>query len=171
VLAAIEKTMKEAAERLSRPGSPVREHRRINEVSSHFEDALRQGIDAAPGLSCDIPTTRDGDRQRSGYPDLRVVDEASGQVFYLDPKLVERDSWNSSFRTFYFEPKTHSLKVNDDAIHLLVGIGHDGKSRAWTFGPWKIVDLSTITLRLKPEFQASNRDLYPTSATKTPPDQ
>lgn len=161
VLDAIDDSLARATEILGREDSPVREHRRINEVSRHFEDALRLDLNAADGLSCDIPTTRDGDRQRSGYPDLRVVDEATGTVFYLDPKLVENGSWGSSFRTFYFEPKDENLKINDDAVHLLVGIGHDGNNRAWSFGPWKLVDLSTLTLRLKPEFQASNRDLYP----------
>lgn len=162
VLDAIDASLRRETEILSREGSPVREHRRINEVSRDFEDALLRDLDAIEGLRCEIPTTRDGDHQRSGYPDLRIVDEASGDVFYLDPKLVENGSWDSSFRTFYFEPKDDHLKINDDAVHLLVGIGHDGESRAWTFGPWKVVDLSKITLRLKPEFQASNRDLYPT---------
>lgn len=161
VLEAIEASLTRATKILSQDDSPVREHRRINEVSRHFEDALLRDLDATDGLSCAIPTTRDGDHQRSGYPDLRVVDEASGEVFYLDPKLVENGSWDSSFRTFYFEPKDDNLKINDDAVHLLVGIGHDGRSRAWTFGPWNIIDLSGTTLRLKPEFQASNRDLYP----------
>lgn len=161
VVEAIDAALARATAVLSRDDSPVREHRRINEVSSHFEEALRLDLDAVEGLRCDIPTNRGGDKQRSGYPDLRIVDQATGEVFYLDPKLVENDSWDSSFRTFYFEPKKENLKVNDDAVHLLVGIGHDGRSGAWGFGPWKLVDLSTITLRLKPEFQASNRDLYP----------
>lgn len=161
VLDAIDASLKRSTEILSREDSPVREHRRINEVSRHFEDALRLDLDATEGLSCDIPTTREGKQQRSGYPDLRVVDEASGDIFYLDPKLVENNSWDSSFRTFYFEPKNENLKINDDAVHLLVGIGHDGKSGEWRFDSWKVIDLSKITLRLKPEFQASNRDLYP----------
>jgi hypothetical protein len=161
VLDALETALERATEILSRQDSPVREQRRINEASRYFEEALRLDLDAVEGLNCGIPETRDGDHQRSGYPDLRVVDESSGDVFYLDPKLVENGSWDSSLRTFYFEPKDRSLKINDDAVHLLVGIGHDGKDGAWTFGPWKVVDLSTSTLRLKPEFQAANRDLYP----------
>lgn len=161
VLDAIEASLSRATEILSQQDSPAHGQRRINEVSRHFEEALRRDLDATPGLSCDIPINRAGNQQRSGYPDLRIVDDATSEVFYLDPKLVENDSWDSSFRTFYFEPRNESLKITDDAVHLLAGIGHDGKSGAWTFGPWKIVDLSTITLRLKPEFQASNRDLYP----------
>lgn len=117
-------------------------------------------VSAVPGLTCEVPANREGEHQRSGYPDLRIVDEISGDVFYLDPKLVEQSSWRSSFRSFYFEPKTKTLKINDDAVHLLVGIGHDGKVGEWVFGEWNLVDLSTLNVRLKAEFQASNADLY-----------
>ena len=160
VMSAIEAALSEATSELSQADSPIRELRRINEGSRFFEDALMEKINATNGLSCDIPTTREGEHQRSGYPDLKVVDEASGDVFYLNPKLVEQSSWESSFRSFYFEPKTKTLKINDDAVHLLVGIGHDGKSGEWTFGETKIIDLSTLSVRLKAEFQASNADLY-----------
>lgn len=160
VTRAIETALREACAELSQIDSPIRQLRRINEGSRFFEEALRQKLDANEGLRCEIPTTRDGKRQRSGYPDLMLTDISSGEIFYLDPKLVENRSWKSSFRSFYFEPKTKTLKINHDATHLLLGIGHDGKTRAWTFEEWKIVDLSTLSVRLKAEFQASNRDIY-----------
>ena len=162
VIDAIRTALDESTSELSRPDSPIRKLRRINEGSRFFEDALMEKINASDGLTCEIPTTREGEHQRSGYPDLRVTDDKTGDVFYLDPKLVEHDSWRSSFRSFYFEPKTKTLKINDDAVHLLVGIGHDGKNGAWTFSEWKIIDLSSLTVRLKAEFQASNADLYKT---------
>ena len=160
IITAIEAALKESTTELSRPDSPIRELRRINEGSRFFEDALLEKINAIDGLTCEIPTTREGVQQRSGYPDLKVVDQESGDVFYLDPKLVEHGSWKSSFRSFYFEPKTKTLKINDDAVHLLVGIGHDGKSLEWTFSETKVIDLSKLTVRLKAEFQASNAELY-----------
>lgn len=157
---AIEAALDEATSELSQPDSPIRKLRRINEGSRFFEEALMEKLNAVDGLTCEVPTNREGTHQRSGYPDLRLVDEKSGDVFYLDPKLVEQSSWKSSFRTFYFEPKIRTLKINDHAVHLLVGIGHDGKNGEWTFNEWKIVDLSDLTVRLKAEFQASNADLY-----------
>lgn len=160
VVAAIGKALDEAIPELSRPDSPVRQLRRINEASRYFEEALLTKIDAVAGMACSVPTTREGEHQRSGYPDLRIVDEESGEVFYLDPKLVEAGSWDSSFRSFYFEPKQSTLKINDHAVHLLVGIAHDGNEGAWTFGEWKLVDLATLEVRLKAEFQASNAELY-----------
>lgn len=160
VTAAIAAALKVSMAELSLPNSPVRELRRINEASKFFEDAIQKHINEIPGLKCDTPPTRTGEHQRSGYPDLRITDLESGQVFYLDPKLVEQGSATSTFRTFYFEPKNETLKITDDAVHLLVGIEHDGKDRLWTFTGWRLIDLSTLRVRLKAEFQASNADLY-----------
>ncbi|MGE9271066.1 MAG: hypothetical protein ACQKBU_09720, partial [Verrucomicrobiales bacterium] len=148
-------------ETLGKEDSPVREERRINEVSRHFEDALLSQFGHDAEWKIEIPPTREGRLQRSGYPDLKITHLASSSVFYLDPKLVEQNSWNSSFRSFYFEPKAKTLKINDPAVHLLIGIGHDGNSGAWRFPEFRIVDLASLKLRLKPEFQASNAALYP----------
>lgn len=158
---AVTAALENASSKLSEPNSPVRGLRRINEASRFFEDLLLETLDAQPDLAASIPTTTDGRHQRSGYPDLRIEHVPSGTVFYLDPKLVEETSWDSTLRTFYFEPKSGSLKITEDAVHLLAGIPHDGSDGQWTFGKAELVDLSSTTLRLKPEFQASNRDLYP----------
>ena len=83
-----------------------------------------------------------------------------GDVYYLDPKLMERGSVDSSLRTFYFEPKDRTLKILDDATHLLIGIEHDGNDGDWEFLGYRLVDLSKLKVRLKAEFQASNRDMY-----------
>jgi hypothetical protein len=122
---------------------------------------LHESLNAEPDLSCGVPPNRRGEAQRSGYPDLRIVHEPSGEVFYLDPKLVEDGSWDSTLRSFYFEPKDETLKITDDAVHLLAGIGHDGRDGAWRFTGFKLVDLSKLRVRLKAEFQASNADVYP----------
>lgn len=166
---AIERALAETMRELNAEDSPVRKLRRINEASRFFEDGLMKRLDAMPGLRCEIPPTLSGTLQRSGYPDLRIIDEASGGVFYLDPKLVEHGSANSTLRTFYFEPKNETLKITDDAVHLLIGIEHDGKPSQWTFSGWRMVDLSTLRVRLKAEFQASNSDLYRKSGLSHPP--
>ncbi|MEO5916160.1 MAG: hypothetical protein ABIS50_18125 [Luteolibacter sp.] len=160
VTAAITQALTLTLAEINQPDSPVRQLRRINEASRFFEDGIHKHINEMPGLKCDVPPTRSGEHQRSGYPDLRIIDEESNLVFYLDPKLVEQGSAESTFRTFYFEPKNETLKITEDAVHLLVGIEHDGKERAWTFTGWRLVDLSTLQVRLKAEFQASNADLY-----------
>jgi hypothetical protein len=152
----------ETMKRLNAAGSAIQNVGRINEVSSHFEDILRELLNSAQGLSCDFPRTAGGKVQRSGYPDLRIVDLASKRVFYLDPKLYAAGSRDSSFRTFYFEPRQATNKVRDDAVHFVVGFEHQAREKAgaWKFTRWDLVDLSQFKVKLKAEFQGSNRDIY-----------
>ncbi len=168
VIGAIEQAIAGSITELNLPSSPVRELRRINEASRFFEDGIQTRINAMVGFTCEIPTTRTGDHQRSGYPDLKIIDLKSNSIFYLDPKLVEHGSAASTFRTFYFEPKKETLKITAAATHLLVGIEHDGKDGLWTFSGWHLIDLSTLSVRLKAEFQASNADLYQKSELSLP---
>lgn len=160
VTGAISHALSTTLAELNQSDSPVRELRRINEASKFFEDSIHRHLNEIPGIQCEVPPNRAGEHQRSGYPDLRIVDQESNLVFYLDPKLVEQGSVASTFRTFYFEPKNETLKITDDAVHLLVGIEHDGKEQQWNFTGWRLVDLSTLQVRLKAEFQASNAGLY-----------
>jgi hypothetical protein len=161
VIQGVSRVLDEAMKRMNAPESPMQNVARINEVSSHVEDLLRELLNASPGLSCDFPRTSEGHVQRSGYPDLRIVDRASQRVFYLDPKLYAAGSRDSSFRTFYFEPKITTNKVRDDAVHFLVGFEHEPKNAGrWNFARWDLVDLAHFKVRLKAEFQGSNRDIY-----------
>jgi hypothetical protein len=161
VLGHLSTALDQVVQRMSAPDSPVQSFARINEVSGPFEKLLRELLDAAPGVSCDFPKTAEGRVQRSGYPDLRLVDEASGRVYYIDPKLYAAGNRESSFRTFYFEPKVATNKVRDDAVHLILGFEHEErKAGHWNFSRWDVVDLSSFKVRLKAEFQGSNRDMY-----------
>jgi hypothetical protein len=158
ISAACDDTMK----RLNAPDSVIQNVGRINEVSSHFEDILRKLLSSTSGLSCASPPTTEGKMQRSGYPDLRIVDLASRRVFYLDPKLYAVSSRNSSFRTFYFEPKRATNKVREDAVHFIVGFEHErrNKNGRWKFTRWDLVYLSDFKVKLKAEFQGRSRDMY-----------
>jgi hypothetical protein len=164
---AISAASDEIMKRLNAPGSAIQNVDRINEVSSHFEDSLRELLDATPGLRCDFPLTAEGKVQRSGYPDLRIRDLESKRVFYLDPKLYAAGSRDSTFRAFYFEPKKATNKVREDAVHFVVGFEHAPResglgspNATWKFTRWDLVDLSRFTVKLKAEFQGSNRDMY-----------
>lgn len=157
----ISEVLNEVTKRMNAPDSPVQNLARINEASSHFEDLLRELLNRVPGFTCDFSRTSENRVQRSGYPDLRLVETATNRVFYLDPKLYAAGSRDSSFRTFYFEPKITTNKVRDDAVHLLVGFEHEPKSAGrWNFTRWDLVDLAHFKVRLKAEFQGSNRDIY-----------
>lgn len=161
VLRALSQALDEVVRRMNEADAPIQNLARINEASSHFEDALREVLNASPGLSCDLPRTSENKVQRSGYPDLRLVDKATQRIYYLDPKLYAFGSRESSFRTFYFEPKVATNKVREDAVHLILGFEHEArKAGHWNFTRWDVVDLSGFKVRLKAEFQGSNRDMY-----------
>jgi hypothetical protein len=161
VLKQIGAALDEVVRRMNAPESAIQSVGRINEVSSSFENMIRELLNAAPGLSCDFPKTEEDRVQRSGYPDLRLVDTASGRIYYLDPKLFAAGSRSSSFRTFYYEPKVMTNKVRDDAVHLILAFEHAPRAAGhWEFTRWDIVDLSHFKVRLKAEFQGSNRDMY-----------
>jgi len=156
----------EVMSQVNAPASTIQGISRINEVSSHFEDLIREVLNKTPGLNCDFPKTSQGRLQRSGYPDLELIDQESHRVYYLDPKLYATGSRDSSFRTFYFEPKIATNKVRKDAVHFIIGFEHEkpAADRQWKFTRWDLVDLSHFQVKLKAEFQGSNRDMYRTEA-------
>lgn len=144
---------------LNGPDSPAKGLRRINEVSHHAEDRLLELLNKGD-FACALPRNSQGGVQRSGYPDLQLTHKPSGRRYYLDPKLYEAGAETSTLRTFYYEPRELTGKIQHDACHLLLGIAHDGKDGSWQFTRWKLVDLYHFRVRLKAEFQGSNRDLY-----------
>ncbi len=161
VLAQISTALDAVLAAMNAPDSPTRASKRVNEMSAKFEDAIRARLQVVPGLTCGIPPTAAGVRQRSGYPDLRIVDEATGRVFYLDPKLFAKGTKASALRSFYFEPKRETNKVNDDAHHLLAGFEHERDAQGVVhFTKWELLDLASLRVKLKAEFEGSNADLY-----------
>ena len=161
VIKQITGVLDEVIKRMNAPDNAVQKIGRINEVSSHVEDLLRDLLNSTAGLSCDFPRTAEDKVQRSGYPDLRIIDLASKRIFYLDPKLYAVGSRDSSFRTFYFEPKVATNKVRDDAVHLVAGFEHEARANGrWKFTRWDLVDLAHFKVKLKAEFQGSNADIY-----------
>ncbi len=161
VVGEIRWVLDEVVRQMNEPESAIQRIPRINEVSSHFEDLLHKLLNETPGLHCDIPRTASNRVQRSGYPDLRLVDDKTQRVYYLDPKLYATGNRASSFRTFYYEPKGATNKVRDDAVHFIVGFEHEKRTDGrWKFTRWDLVDLSKFQVKLKAEFQGSNRDMY-----------
>ncbi len=161
VLAQIGTALDAVLAAMNAPDSKTRGVKRVNEMSSKFEDAIHEKLNAVPGLECAVPTTTTGVHLRSGYPDLRLVDKATGRVFYLDPKLFAQGSKTSALRTFYFEPKRATNKVNDDAHHLIIGIEHDRDAEGVVrFTKWELIDLAGFRVKLKAEFEGSNADMY-----------
>src|SRR5207237_3514183 len=88
-------------------------------------------LNKTSGLTCDFPKTSEGRLQRSAYPDLELIDQESHRVYYLDPKLYAIGSRDSSFRTFYFEPKIASNKVREGGMDFMIGFEHDMREADW----------------------------------------
>lgn len=160
IVRGISGALDEVLRKMNAPDNPAKNVPRVNEISSHFETLMKSSLEAVPDFSCDFPPTTAGRVQRSGYPDLRLVDQKTGRICYLDPKLYAKGSRDSSFRTFYFEPKRETNKVNDDAHHFIVGIEHERGETGWRFLRWELIDLSGFRVKLKAEFEGSNRDMY-----------
>lgn len=159
-LAIIATVIGKAVSEINRGHHALQASSRINEASGPIEDEILRQFASHPEWQATFAHTSDGKIQRAGYPDLRLQ-SPDGLVYFLDPKLTTPDNRTSSFRTFYYEPRRTSGKINESAAHLLVGLFHNGH-----VGPelrllnWELIDLADLQVRLKAEFQASNRELY-----------
>jgi hypothetical protein len=162
VLKQISSALDEVMAQLNMPDSAIQGIPRINEVSSHFEDLMRELLNKVPGFGCDFPKTAGGATQRSGYPDLELIDQQSHRVYYLDPQTLCRRKPRQFFPHFYFEPKVATNKVREDAVHFIGGFEHENRPPIGTgnlrAGTWSISHLSQV--KLKAEFHGSYRDMY-----------
>ena len=134
---------------------------RPNEAGNHIEpfvvDALRH-----VGLKADKPVSKSGKKKAAGYPDIQIEDER-GRTVYLDCKTYSTLTKDQTFRTFYFSP-SGDPKITREAFHLLMGFELDisereGK-RAFIPISWQIYTFDKLLIRVKHEFNASNRELY-----------
>jgi hypothetical protein len=154
------KALDAALAELNKPANVIHDAGRVNEASRFIEDEIRRQVNLLPGWTCAIPLTSESREQRSGYPDLRVK-TTDGVVMYLDPKLYEAGSRDSSFRTFYYEPRALTGKIQDDAMHMLVGVEHSGgDAQSMRLTKWELIDVSKLRVQLKAEFQAGNDRIY-----------
>lgn len=123
---------------------------RINEVGKAIESEFVQELQRG-GLKVTLLA-------EAGYPDMKVVD-SHDRITYLESKATSK-GWNSGFRSFYF---TSGKKIESDARHLLIGWSvTEETAKYWVIVGCKLVDLNTISLQLKSEFNADNAGLYKT---------
>ena len=130
---------------------------RPNEIGNRLEEVVSAAIDEI-GWQVGRPAGLSGRRRSAGYPDLEFT--AGGRAFYLEVKAFSSGTERSTQRTFYLSP-SDDFKVTRDAFHLLlaceiVPVGED----TYSLRSVKWLDLRNLEVRLKHEFNASNRDLY-----------
>jgi hypothetical protein len=135
---------------------PIRANR-PNDVSAQVERRLQRRM-TQEKLQVEMPRTASG-KSPGGYPDLFV--ESEDGPAYLEIKVSREQNINQgSARNFFYQPVANS-KIRRDAPHLLAGfaIKEDGEKK-WVLREWTIVDLFFLRVRLKPEYNADNLQIY-----------
>lgn len=120
---------------------------RPNEFGNHMERVLQN-----TSSRFSKPTKANGNRQSTGYPDLKFV--SNGTVVYPEIKCLAQGSDASDMRSFYLSSFD---KITADAVHVVIGFEH--KDKVLT-GRYHIVDMVDKILTVKVEYACSNRELY-----------
>jgi len=123
-------------------GNDGKPRKRYNECGNDMENVLKESSNGKlSGLG-----------QAAGYPDL----ENCICKYYLECKVANSKSMDTSFRSFYLSTLT---KVKKSQPHLLVCFKHhDGKLSKED--PPIVIDLYDLELTLKQEWNASNKIIY-----------
>ena len=97
---------------------------------------------------------------KTGYPDEKIVD-VYGRVTFIEIKATTRPDEGSP-RDFFFTPLENTRdKISEDGRHILIGfVIKEIEPKVFKTVGWKMVDLSKVYVRMKPEFNADNRELY-----------
>ena len=134
---------------------------RANELSNYMERVVIDKINRMENFTASKPMVSGNHHQSAGYPDLVV--NIRGRCFYLEVKTFQLKTTESSLRTFYYKPSKNS-KISQACPHLLIAfevesLGQENKS-PFMVNEVKIVDLYDLKVSLKPEFNASNIEIY-----------
>lgn len=134
-----------------------------NDIETYVKDALRK-----VGFSPDTPKRKDGKRQATGYPDIYFKDDFNRHI-YLECKTYNKKNIDTTQRSFYLSPSvTGSSKIIYDAIHIIISfeiiqVARENK-RCYEPVAWKLVDIYSMKVNIKHEFNASNKAIYKSDA-------
>ncbi|MDD9855706.1 MAG: hypothetical protein OXU88_05970 [Gammaproteobacteria bacterium] len=138
--------------------TPV-EANRPNDVSTKVEKML-QGNLSDSGITAERPKPQGKQRASAqGYPDLLLWD--ADRPTYLEVKVsrVENISKGSA-RNFFYQP-TKNSKIAHPARHLLCGFSiEEAGEKMWVLREWTVTDLWFLRVKLKPEYNADNLEIY-----------
>ncbi len=137
---------------------------RINEIGNHIEPFVIESLNHV-GLKADKPTTKEGKKKATGYPDIFFIDQY-GRANYLECKTYNEKNYQTTQRSFYFSPakRPADFKITQEARHLIVSfkIERTKKNGKNVFVPvyWKIFSIDNLVGQIKHEFNASNKQMY-----------
>ena len=135
---------------------------RANELSNYLEGIIKTHINNyIKDFNASVPKV--GNKQQSaGYPDL-IIEFDKKKYIYIEVKTYQKKTILSGLRTFYFKPSDNN-KISESCPHILIGfevesLGRNNRS-PFLINDFKIIDLYKLKVNLKPEFNASNPDIY-----------
>ena len=137
--------------------------KRVNEVGIAIEPYVKEALREL-GFHADTPRTAGGKKKSAGYPDLEFTD-SFGRLCYLECKTYNRKNLDTAQRSFYVSP-SDDFKVTGDAHHFGISfeIYTDGKTETgdniYKIAGWKIMDLYSLRVDVKFEFNSDNKRLY-----------
>lgn len=137
------------------------QNRRVNEVGNDMEGYVLKYLNLSkPGVSAKKPANKKGKVKTTGYPDLEMT--VGDVTCYVECKTYNEKSKDSALRSFYFQPaKKDEFKLSKDAYHVLLGF-HLEEQKGGSRGVlgFQVLSLDSLKVHLKPEFNASNKELY-----------
>jgi hypothetical protein len=130
---------------------------RPNDVSTQVEERLAT-ILPQHAVRVEKPKGEKG-RGPGGYPDRLLW--CGGEPSYLEIKVSREENIDEgSARNFFYQPTANS-KIRHGARHLLAGFAiSEVSGKMWNLTRWKIVDLWHLRVKLKPEYNADNLEIY-----------
>lgn len=130
---------------------------RPNDVSAKVEELLGYEL-TKNGARVEKPKALKG-RSPGGYPD-RIV-WIDNEPTYLEIKVSREENIDKgSARNFFYQP-TVNTKIKYSTRHLLTGFAiRETSEKKWGLTKWKIVDLWFLKVKLKPEYNADNVEIY-----------
>jgi len=134
---------------------------RPNEVGNDIEPFVRDALNEL-GLKADIPTTLNGHKKSTGYPD--IIFWYKSNPYYLECKTYNIKNIDTTQRSFYFSP-SDEFKVIYDAPHFLLSFevyvaGESGNKHIYKCKHYKILSIESLSLDVKYEFNSDNKRMY-----------
>ncbi|MGX1023399.1 hypothetical protein [Flavobacterium sp. CS20] len=130
---------------------------RANEVGNKIEPFVKEAL-IKIGYQADTPITQSGIKQSTGYPDISFYDD-NERLNYLECKTYNINNLNTSQRSFCLSP-SNNPKITELAHHFGISFEIIKENEKFFAKSWKILDLYNLKLKIKYEFNASNRTLY-----------
>lgn len=132
---------------------------RPNDVSAQVEKILQKNLIKNKIVAEQPRSAIKKSVSPQGYPDLLLWCEK--RPTYLEVKVSRVENiGKGSARNFFYQP-TKNSKITRHARHLLCGFSmFEISEKKWVLKEWKITDLWFLRVKLKPEYNANNLEIY-----------